>query len=80
MKVATELERLQAATHRGMAHWAGTGPTGTICGGCEFFKFTRGSLVDGRCHKILRGAKKSRSDADVYPASTASCRHFEERA
>jgi len=72
---ASPLEERIASTHRGMAYWAGTGPGGTTCGECSHFKLKRG-LPEGYCMLRLPGAKKARTDADAFPAATASCRHF----
>ena len=74
------LHRKIAQTHRGMAHWAGTGPDGTTCGNCVNFKAQAKHLADGKCEKVLPGARETRSSKDIFPASTASCRHFEVRS
>lgn len=62
----TGIDRAQAVP--GMAHFAGTGPTGAICGQCTLF-----APDDGRCSKFReltgrRGAK--------VPSGSAACRYF----
>jgi hypothetical protein len=35
-----ELERAEILTAPGMAHWAGSGPEGAMCGKCRFHGYT----------------------------------------
>jgi len=63
---------------RGMAHFAGTGPPGTICRDCVWWGF----YDKGR--KLRRAAPceqhrkmmELRKPGPPVPASTASCRYF----
>ena len=62
----SDLDRKIAATHRGMAHWAGTGPDGTTCGACEHFKPQR----NNSCGRQVRqgpagGAEDARGHGQV---------------
>ena len=59
-------ERGYAITPSGMAYWSDTGPVGTLCGDCRFFK-------QRRClkYKQLTGGKGKR-----FPAGTLSCKYF----
>jgi hypothetical protein len=66
---------------RGMAHFAGTGPPGTLCRECTYWGFYN------KDHKLLKAAPcekhrkllQLRKHGPPVPASTRSCRHFEAR-
>ena len=59
----------------GMAHFAGTGPDNTTCGGCAFWQ------TDNPKRKPI--CKKYRmmtgDDRKPVPHGTSSCRYFERR-
>ena len=66
---------LPDGSYSGMAHFAGTGPTGTVCQQCIFFmKMPKG--FDGKCRKF---AEIMRKKGDAFPRSTWSCKYFEGR-
>jgi hypothetical protein len=83
-----ELDRLIRATPPGMAHWAGTGPAGTVCEGCAHFGYrevkrdkTTGDVLSTvrkteRCGKFYELMKRS---GDRISPRTPSCRHFQPR-
>lgn len=74
-----ELARLREKTPPGMAHWAGTGPEGKTCGGCNHWGYwyeTRAGI-----------SKRKTSCCEVYyrhlhihggslPATTPACKYF----
>ena len=64
----SDLDRKIAATHRGMAHWAGTGPDGTTCGACEHFTPQRNFLAEGKCEKVLPGAQQDARESTCLPS------------
>jgi hypothetical protein len=78
MTAGSEAERLRAATHVGMPHWAGTSPTGGTCGDCVFFKFSPKTRVVGKCQKKLPGVQRP-TTVDAWPASTPACKYLERR-
>ena len=53
----------------GMAHWAGTGPLGTTCAGCRFYR--------GWCQKFRRMIREKRQSKFQLPPTTPSCKYFE---
>jgi hypothetical protein len=82
-----ELVRQIRNTAAGMAHWAGTGPAGKICGNCQHWNFWRhirnrsGDIVRTEQHKgcgkyeRLTGVKGPQINPQLL-----ACRHFQERA
>jgi len=74
-------------TAAGMAHWAGTGPAGKICGECRFWTYWRqihnrsGDTVRTEQHKgcgkyeALTGVKGPQINPQLF-----ACRHFQARA
>ena len=76
-------------THKGMAHWSGTGPGNTMCCECKFWHFgmprTQPSGYSGCapkeaicakwCH--MTPIKAQPRTAPKVPGVAASCRHFE---
>jgi hypothetical protein len=80
-----ELIRQAQQTHRGMAHFAGTGPVGRTCRECAHWQSKRrwsapGALGGGeplaspcaRYHVLMRQPGKP------VPHSAWACRHFEQ--
>jgi hypothetical protein len=65
----------------GMAHFAGSGPAGTVCGGCVFLA----DLSVGRPGRVRRrrhpGCRKffqmTGKHGDALPPHTPSCRYYE---
>jgi hypothetical protein len=69
-----------------MAHFANSGPFGTVCGECAFlgyFKTRRTASGDAVKTKSVRACAKyhelSGKHGAVLPANTPSCRYFERR-
>ena len=71
-------------TPEGMAHWAGTGPSGKVCRQCLHYsspgRYSQGGkfpgyLKPGRC--VEYGAMM-RKKGPAFPVRTPSCKHFEE--
>jgi len=79
-----QIEEMRSKTALGMAHWAGTGPVGTTCRECHFYKFegykskrggfSGGVLKLGICNKYL---SMMRSAGSKVPFETPSCKYFE---
>jgi hypothetical protein len=74
------------ATRPGMAHFANTGPFGTVCGECAYwgyFKTRRTTAGDAVKTKHVSACAKYREltnkHGPVVPANTPSCRHFVRR-
>ena len=69
-------------THIGMAHFAGTGPAGEICGNCkhwsgEFDPYrVLQRIKPGLCRKHAERRQTDRKTAPV-PHDASACRHFE---
>jgi len=71
----------QRITHKGMAHFAGTGPRGLTCRECIFWDYWKGDyrqsdglIKPARCKKyqsLMRGAKGS-----AVPGDAAACSYF----
>ena len=83
-------DRVASKTHVGMAHFAGTGPAGCYCRGCEFYaglSLKNHSLVEkeGWCEKykalvLHQGpTMKVSGHGKRFPADTAACRFYEHR-
>ncbi len=64
-------------TPSGMAHWAGTGPTGKTCGECAFLvSISVGVGNSTRCEKytmMMRGKQGSKK----IPKTTPACKYFD---
>lgn len=62
-----------AVTHRGQAHFAGTGPAGAICGSCSHYG---GGKENGRqpCRKFRDLTGKT---GPVLPKDASACKYFE---
>jgi hypothetical protein len=79
-----------AATHLGMAHFAGTGPEGMQCVHCLHWNwgmkrsigdsFSRHSPREAPCSKYYRLTPKNKlpKQQPFVPGSAAACRHFSE--
>lgn len=65
-----------AQTTVGMAHFSGTGPVGTFCGGCTYWQSNGARVPKQICQKF-----KSMTGDSKRPvgAMQHSCRHFEAR-
>jgi hypothetical protein len=71
-----DVERRIDLTHRGQAHWAGTGPEGATCASCRLLVQRRGGK--GRClqfTRLMRGR-----EGPLIPATAASCKLYEAEA
>jgi hypothetical protein len=71
----------------GMAHFSGTGPQGTVCGGCSYFgaETSRGAgghaVMPSICAKfvaMIRGKRGQREKPKV-PATTPSCKYYQSK-
>lgn len=81
----SETDAKARVTHKGMAHFAGTGPARKTCRECRFWQFTAyyavqgahmGSLKPGKCHKrtsLMRG-----EEGEAVPYDARACKYFEE--
>ncbi len=65
------LKRLMEATPSGMAHWSGTGPSGTVCGQCRFY----GSSTQYR-NSCSRYYEIFWQHGAAFPAESPSCQYF----
>jgi hypothetical protein len=68
-------------SHVGMAHFAGTGPAGTTCGGCVFLD-DKLAGKPGREHRIQQpGCRKylrlTGRHGGAIPDNTPACKYFE---
>jgi len=79
------LQALIDATPPGMAHWAGTGPTGATCRECSFWvrqgnprhkRDEAGLLQPRRCKKYT-ALNHGEQMLTGVPASTPACRYFQ---
>lgn len=65
-----------SSTVVGMAHFAGTGPVGTNCGGCAFW-----AIPDGKKKPICeKYAQLTGSAGKTIPSTCASCRYYSPRS
>ena len=55
----------------GMAYFSDTGPFGTFCGGCQFYK------RHGRAGYCRKYAEMMRSEGSQVRRRTPSCKYFE---
>lgn len=75
-KAPAELQKQIDMTIPGMAHFAGTGPPGTICGQCVHWnEFWTEPLNGKRCRKYTQ--LTNRRGTKAIERHTPSCRHFE---
>jgi hypothetical protein len=74
-----DVRRLATMTHKGMAHFAGTGPLGLTCRECVFWRKTGQWLSSGprpaRCAKFVQLTRKP---GPPVPFSAYACRHFQQ--
>jgi hypothetical protein len=69
---------------RGMAHFAGTGPAGTICRDCVYWDFylkdhwASGGHAAAACH-MQKKLSQQKGPVPLVPAGTPSCKYFEPR-
>lgn len=87
LTLGAENERAILETFPGMAHIAGSGPTGKTCGGCKRWAedgpqyYASGALKPDRCgkfHAMMRDAAWV-STARSVPHTAAACMFFDER-
>jgi hypothetical protein len=72
-----ELAELIKATPAGMAHWAGTGPTGKVCRDCAAWVLIGNKRL---CEKYKRMIGKDEWDEKkIIPSGTAACKYFEQK-
>ncbi len=79
------LAGMQAATCKGMAHWAGSGPTDETCRTCAHWggdrkrvrRFESGELRPARCAMFTRLSQGSLGDGVEH--DRAACRHWLKR-
>ena len=73
-----DVRRKAAMTHKGMAHFAGTGPAGKHCRECVFWQKTGRWFGSGpapaRCGKFQQ---LTRRPGPSVPHNAHACRHFE---
>jgi hypothetical protein len=83
-----KFEQLVRQTPHGMAHWSGTGPAGTTCGGCQHFGYWYDAMRKRGEAWVETRARKERACALFYkqmhrhphtalPEETRSCKYFE---
>ena len=70
-----DLARMRHDTIPGMAHWAGSGPKGQICGNCIHLTLLGGRKILHRCSKYTQ--LMGRQGPKDIPDDTPACRHFE---
>lgn len=63
-------------THKGMAHFAGTGPAGKKCKDCAHFMRSGAGNKPAPCRKYKQLSEWDKVDRKV-PMSTAACKYFE---
>ena len=77
-----DLARRRAMTVPGMAHWGGTGPERTFCGGCVFHGFEY-LTASGKARKSESSCEKYKkltgTIGDSLDKKQPSCRHYEAR-
>ena len=75
-----ELERAEAQTAPGMAHWAGGAPSGATCGKCRFYGYsyfkTNGQAASkgSACEKFW---KQTGRHGGTLEAHQVACKYFE---
>jgi hypothetical protein len=71
-----ELARLIKATPAGMAHWAGTGPSGATCGACMFYEYFDNKMkrVPNRC-LLFHLSTKTHCKTPISEI-TPACKYF----
>ena len=72
---APEVERGWSETSSGMAHWAGSGPTGSTCVDCEHLDLAKDSKAEkAQCRKYKKLAHRP---GKKFPKRSAACKYFE---
>jgi hypothetical protein len=72
----TELARLIQRTPAGMAHWAGTGPSGATCGKCEHYDYFDAKMKRYPNGCVVYYASMRINCKTPIPARTPACRFF----
>jgi len=72
----TDIKEKHVDTVPGMAHFAGTGPAGTRCGGCTSYVYDEKSKRHKTCGKYNQLTGKMGKSFD---SMTPSCRYFDAR-
>lgn len=67
-------DELMRGTVAGMAHFAGTGPSGKTCGDCKFLTYINIKGAHARCAMFQKLMGKY-GPVDI-PSYTLACRHF----
>ena len=74
-KPNADLEAMRERTIPGMAHWAGSGPKGKVCGECEFYTLHNiGIGRSPRCRKYFMMMRMW--GRTLLPLNTPSCKYF----
>ena len=74
------MERAEMQTAPGMAHWAGSGPDGAICGKCAFYGYSytdssgRAVTKRSRCEKFWRMTGRHGNSLETRQIG---CKYFE---
>ena len=63
-----------ANTHKGMAHFGGTGPRGSSCTDCVFAKIKSEKRQTGTCDKFQQITHKP---GPSFPLTVMCCKYFE---
>lgn len=74
-----EVARLATVTHKGMAHWAGSGPMGKTCRECAFWQTSgRWQNDEPTPSKCARFFQLMHQWGQTVPHRAYACRHFEQ--
>jgi hypothetical protein len=63
----------------GMAHFAGTGPSGATCGGCDYFRSSKRGTRCAKFTELMRQAfpsGRAPAEGGDVPRATPACRYF----
>lgn len=80
-----ELEKAEARTAPGMAHWAGTGPAGATCGKCAFYgyayvdKYGDARRKQSACGMFFK-MMMQKQHGDSLDPQQIGCKYFERAA
>lgn len=81
----TEVDRKARQTHSGQAHWAGSGPSGASCRGCEHFAWKvtggwhslngkhAGAPKPAQCSQFRKMTGRA---GDSIPHDAQACKYF----
>jgi hypothetical protein len=80
-----KIDHLVKTTPPGMAHWSGTGPSGTTCEMCAHYGYSApvrngaGDTISTKRHpkSCRRFFELMHQHGRALPSSTPSCRHFQ---